>query len=61
MGVLITNGLRLIITQLYIGVELDYQGVPDIDSSTANLVWKGEHVKMECPSHPPPWRPAVER
>eukprot|EP00973_Karenia_brevis_P035605 4911188-Karenia_brevis.AAC.1 len=44
-----------------IGVELNYQGVPEVDSQTANLVWRGEHVKMECPPPPPPWRPAVER
>eukprot|EP00973_Karenia_brevis_P012052 1636247-Karenia_brevis.AAC.1 len=41
-----------------IGIELDYQGVPEVDSSTANLVWRGEHVKTECPPPPPPWRPA---
>eukprot|EP00973_Karenia_brevis_P062036 8627172-Karenia_brevis.AAC.1 len=41
-----------------IGIELDYQGVPEVDSSTANLVWRGDHVKTECPPPPPPWRPA---
>eukprot|EP00973_Karenia_brevis_P015524 2124071-Karenia_brevis.AAC.1 len=41
-----------------IGVELHYQGVPEIDSQTANLVWHGEHVKVECPPPPPPWTPA---
>eukprot|EP00973_Karenia_brevis_P024195 3340528-Karenia_brevis.AAC.1 len=44
-----------------IGIELDYQGVPEVDSSTANWVWKGDHVKTECPPPPPPWGPAVER
>eukprot|EP00973_Karenia_brevis_P037178 5125539-Karenia_brevis.AAC.1 len=32
-----------------IGNELDYQGVPEVDSITANMVWKGEHVTTDCP------------
>eukprot|EP00973_Karenia_brevis_P003270 449852-Karenia_brevis.AAC.1 len=44
-----------------IGIELDYQGVPEVDSSTAKLVWKGDHVKTWCPPPLPPWRLAVER
>eukprot|EP00973_Karenia_brevis_P036105 4978437-Karenia_brevis.AAC.1 len=44
-----------------IGIELDYQGVPEVDSHTANLVSKGEHVRMERPPPPPPWKPAVDR
>eukprot|EP00973_Karenia_brevis_P037742 5206292-Karenia_brevis.AAC.1 len=44
-----------------VGVELNYQSVPEVDTSTANLVWKGEHVKTDCPPPPPPWKPAVER
>eukprot|EP00973_Karenia_brevis_P026256 3621711-Karenia_brevis.AAC.1 len=42
-----------------IGVELQYQGEPQIDSQTAHLVWNGEHVRVECPPPPPPpWTPA---
>eukprot|EP00973_Karenia_brevis_P047039 6529281-Karenia_brevis.AAC.1 len=44
-----------------IGVELDYQSVPEVDTRTAKLVWKGEHVKTHCPPPPPPRKPAVER
>eukprot|EP00973_Karenia_brevis_P074816 10397685-Karenia_brevis.AAC.1 len=44
-----------------IGVELDYQSVLEIESSTANLVWTGEHVQIHGPPPPPPWKPAVER
>eukprot|EP00973_Karenia_brevis_P009989 1350190-Karenia_brevis.AAC.1 len=44
-----------------IGIELDYQGVPVVDSTTAHMVWKGEHVTTDCPPPPPPWTPAVGR
>eukprot|EP00973_Karenia_brevis_P043941 6085205-Karenia_brevis.AAC.1 len=44
-----------------VGVKLHYQSVPEMDTKTANLVWKGEHVKTTCPPPPPPWKPAVER
>eukprot|EP00973_Karenia_brevis_P049366 6848310-Karenia_brevis.AAC.1 len=42
-------------------IELNYQSVPEVNTTIANLVWKGE-VKTECPPPPPPpWRPAILR
>eukprot|EP00973_Karenia_brevis_P002545 347835-Karenia_brevis.AAC.1 len=44
-----------------VGVALNYQNVPDLDNTTANLVWKGDPIITKCPPPPPPWRPAVAR
>eukprot|EP00973_Karenia_brevis_P021160 2909383-Karenia_brevis.AAC.1 len=43
-----------------VGIESISQSVPEVDTTTANLVWKGEPVTTSCPPPPPPWRPAVE-
>eukprot|EP00973_Karenia_brevis_P040214 5554525-Karenia_brevis.AAC.1 len=44
-----------------VGVELNYQSVPEVDTTVANLVCRGEHVNTNCPPPPPPWTLAVER
>eukprot|EP00973_Karenia_brevis_P082498 11434981-Karenia_brevis.AAC.1 len=44
-----------------LGVELNYQSVPEVDTIIANLVWKGDLVATECPPPPPPWKPTVAR
>eukprot|EP00973_Karenia_brevis_P071039 9869508-Karenia_brevis.AAC.1 len=44
-----------------IGVELDFQTTPEVDTTIAHMVWRGEHVHIDCPPPPPPWTPAVAR
>eukprot|EP00973_Karenia_brevis_P070754 9835333-Karenia_brevis.AAC.1 len=41
-----------------VGIELNYQIGPEVDTTTANLVSKGDPVTTSCPPPPPPWRPA---
>eukprot|EP00973_Karenia_brevis_P019818 2716978-Karenia_brevis.AAC.1 len=43
-----------------VGVELNYQTLPEVDTTTALQVWNG-HVETHCPPPPPPWAPALER
>eukprot|EP00973_Karenia_brevis_P053929 7490340-Karenia_brevis.AAC.1 len=46
---------------LTIRIELDYQTTPEVDTTTAHMVRRGEHVNTHCPPVPPPWTQAVAR
>eukprot|EP00973_Karenia_brevis_P015665 2143654-Karenia_brevis.AAC.1 len=43
-----------------IGIEVNYQIQPEVDTTVAMMVWNG-HVQTECHPPPPPWTPAVRR
>eukprot|EP00973_Karenia_brevis_P001229 168192-Karenia_brevis.AAC.1 len=41
-----------------IGIELNFQTQPEVDTTVADLVWTHGPVLTNCPPTAPPWKPS---